>query len=72
MSLLDHVQLKNSLLLTRKENEVAKLTAYGLSSKVVGRVLGISPRTVERHRGKIIAKNKAKNITHAIFLLYCD
>lgn len=43
-------------LLTPRECEVAELIAQGHSNKVVGRRLGISPRTVEVHRARAIEK----------------
>ncbi len=47
--------------LTRREREVARLIAEGASSKEAGRRLGISPRTVEIHRARIMAKLGARN-----------
>lgn len=54
--------------LTQRETQVILLIADGLSSKRVGKKLGISSRTVESHRGSIIAKLGAENITHAVSL----
>ncbi|NBB83130.1 MAG: DNA-binding response regulator [Alphaproteobacteria bacterium] len=47
--------------LTAKEREVLELLARGLSSKEMARELGISHRTVEVHRGRVIAKMGARN-----------
>lgn len=42
--------------LTRREQEVMRLVAKGLSSKEIGAKLFISPKTVENHRTKIMEK----------------
>lgn len=48
-------------LLTRREREVLKEITAGASNKEAGRVLGISPRTVEVHRARIMEKLGARN-----------
>ena len=47
--------------LTARERQVLERIAYGASSKEAGRALGISPRTVEVHRARIMEKLRAKN-----------
>lgn len=47
--------------LTRREKEVLKEITDGSSNKEVGRKLGISPRTVEVHRARIMEKLGARN-----------
>jgi FixJ family two-component response regulator len=47
--------------LTPREREVLSQLAAGASNKVAGRHLGISPRTVEVHRARIMEKAGAKN-----------
>jgi PAS domain S-box-containing protein len=42
--------------LTVREREIVRQLAAGQSSKQIARVLGISPRTVEGHRARIIRK----------------
>jgi len=42
--------------LTPREREVLSLVAEGFTSREVGRRLGISPRTVETHRGNLLRK----------------
>lgn len=42
--------------LTRREREVLTLVAGGLAGKQVARHLGISPKTVERHKTRIYSK----------------
>jgi two-component system, LuxR family, response regulator FixJ len=48
-------------LLTRRELEVLKEITDGASNKEAGRTLGISPRTVEVHRARIMEKLGARN-----------
>ncbi|MBO0756755.1 MAG: response regulator transcription factor [Bradyrhizobiaceae bacterium] len=47
--------------LTPRELEVLSLIASGASNKEAGRQLGISPRTIEVHRARIMEKLGAKN-----------
>jgi len=42
--------------LSDREEEVTKLVAESHTSEEIGRILSISPRTVERHRENILAK----------------
>jgi len=48
-------------LLTSREREVLGLVASGASNKEAGRRLGISPRTIEVHRARIMTKLGARN-----------
>jgi len=48
-------------LLTPREREVLGQIASGASNKEAGRQLGISPRTIEVHRARIMEKLGAKN-----------
>jgi FixJ family two-component response regulator len=48
-------------LLTRREREVLAQVAQGASNKEAGRLLSISPRTVEVHRARIMEKLNARN-----------
>jgi len=52
--------------LTRRERDVLSLIVAGASSKEAGRQLGISPRTVEFHRARIVEKFDAKNTADLI------
>ena len=47
--------------LTTREREVLQLITNGQSNKEAGRVLGISPRTVEVHRARVMEKLCARN-----------
>lgn len=42
--------------LTPREDEVLKLIAEGRSTREIARILGISAKTVEKHRGNILAR----------------
>jgi FixJ family two-component response regulator len=55
------ISLSASDVLTPREYEVLKLITGGASNKETGRQLGISPRTVEVHRARIMEKLGAKN-----------
>jgi FixJ family two-component response regulator len=47
--------------LTARERDVLERIAQGASNKEAGRELGISPRTIEVHRARIMEKLAAKN-----------
>lgn len=47
--------------LTSREREVLLLIAQGQSNKEAGRELGISPRTIEVHRARVMEKLGARN-----------
>lgn len=55
------ISLPDALRLTRREVEVLKQVTGGASNKEAGRTLGISPRTVEVHRSRIMDKLGARN-----------
>lgn len=52
--------------LTAREVEVLELVTTGLSSKEVGTRLGVSFKTVEAHRAKIMKKMEADSVPHLI------
>ncbi|MDZ4867805.1 MAG: response regulator [Alphaproteobacteria bacterium] len=52
--------------LTEREREVLDLLVLGDANKVVAHKLGISPRTVEIHRGRLMEKTQAKNLAELV------
>ena len=52
--------------LTRREREVLSNVAKGLSNRLIGQRLAISPRTVEIHRANMLNKLGAKHTSEAI------
>lgn len=52
--------------LTPREREVAILTCRGLTSKEIGRELGLSYRTVEVHRARLLAKFGARKLPELV------
>ena len=85
MSLISEVvdtQLESSLLdfakqisskklerLTNREYEILNLVAYGAPSKIIAYILGISIRTVEKHRMSITKKTGCHSQSSLAFLL---
>ncbi|XYK82009.1 MAG: response regulator transcription factor [Labrenzia sp.] len=60
------MQFEGVDLLTRRELEVLKEITDGASNKEAGRTLGISPRTVEVHRARIMEKLGARNAAELV------
>jgi FixJ family two-component response regulator len=52
--------------LTRRERDVLEQFTSGASNKEAGRLLGISPRTIEDHRANIMRKLGARNAADLI------
>jgi two-component system response regulator FixJ len=55
------VEVRGFSQLTRREREVLQLITNGQSNKEAGRELGISPRTIEVHRARVMEKLGARN-----------
>jgi two-component system response regulator FixJ len=55
------VEVRGFAQLTPREREVLQLITNGQSNKEAGRHLGISPRTIEVHRARVMEKLGAKN-----------
>lgn len=56
-------------LLTPRERDVLKEIADGASNKEAGRTLGISPRTIEVHRARIMEKLNVRNAAELVRLV---
>lgn len=56
--------------LTARESEVLTQIASGASNKETGRRLGISPRTIEVHRSRIMGKLGARNTADLMRILF--
>jgi FixJ family two-component response regulator len=52
--------------LTEREREVLGHVARGLHAKEIARSLGISPRTVEVHKARLMAKLEARNVAELV------
>ncbi|MBI3701769.1 MAG: response regulator transcription factor [Afipia sp.] len=59
-------------LLTRRECDVLAQVARGASNKEAGRRLGISPRTIEVHRARIMDKLGARNAADLMRIVLSD
>ncbi len=59
-------------LLTAREREVLAQVAGGASNKEAGRTLGISPRTVEVHRARIMNKLGARNAADLVRIVLSE
>ncbi len=54
--------------LTPREREVLEQLVRGRSNKLIGRELGISPRTVEIHRARLMEKMRAESLPQLVRL----
>ena len=52
--------------LTDREREVFKLVAEGMANKVIAADLGISERTVEVHRSRVMKKLEARTLAELV------
>lgn len=57
--------------LTKREAEVLDKVVGGFSSREIGTQLGVSFKTVEAHRAKIMRKMEAESVPHLIRLYLC-
>jgi FixJ family two-component response regulator len=64
------LQFRGRDLLTRRECEVLARIAAGASNKEAGRHLGISSRTVEVHRARIMEKLGARNAADLVRIVF--
>ncbi len=58
--------------LTPREREIAALLIQGLTSKLIGRKLGISPRTVDVYRARLMRKTEAATTPELVTRLLSD
>ena len=56
-----NIEVRGFAQLTQREREVLQLISNGQSNKEAGRELGISPRTIEVHRARVMEKLGARN-----------
>jgi RNA polymerase sigma factor (sigma-70 family) len=61
-----HREAEKLAALTQREREVLDLAARGLHAKEIARALGISPRTVEVHKTRIMAKLGTRNVAELV------
>ncbi|MFO1144243.1 MAG: response regulator [Amaricoccus sp.] len=52
--------------LTPRERQVMEQMVIGLPNKLIAHRLGMSPRTVEIHRGRVMAKTGATSLSHLV------
>lgn len=64
--MLQHGNFSNGPVLTVRESEILEYVAQGLSTKEIALLVGIAPRTVDRHVENVRLKLRAKNRTHMI------
>jgi DNA-binding NarL/FixJ family response regulator len=57
-------------MLTRREREILGLVAEGMAGKQVARQLGISTKTVERHKTRMFSKLGVSNQTAAVSAVF--
>jgi RNA polymerase sigma factor (sigma-70 family) len=63
---LQRADLEKLAMLTEREREVLAQAVKGLHAKEIAAVLGISPRTVEVHRTRIMEKLGVRNIAELV------
>lgn len=66
MTILIQGQGQKPPTLTLRQMEVLTAAAKGLTTKEIAEQLVVSPKTVEKYRGEIIARLEAKNLVEAI------
>jgi len=54
------------MMLTHRESQVLALIAEGSSTKEIGHRLGISPKTADCHRSRLMMKLDLHNVAHLV------
>jgi len=69
-SLGEHARIKAHLeSLTPREREVLDLMTQGKQNKVIAQDLGVSPRTVEIHRARVMEKMNAQSVAELVRMM---
>lgn len=58
--------------LTPREREVLGLLVQGKTNKLMARELVLSPKTIELHRSRIMAKFGTKNLVHLVHMVHAQ
>lgn len=66
------IRFSGADLLTPRERDVLEQIAHGASNKEAGRELGISPRTIEVHRARIMEKLGARNTADLVRIVFTE
>lgn len=69
LTFADLSELRPAISLTLRERQIVQHLSHGLTSKEIGRLLSISPRTVEEHRARLLAKFDARNVAELLVRL---
>jgi two-component system, LuxR family, response regulator FixJ len=69
-SLGEHARIQSHLeSLTPREREVLDLMTQGKQNKVIGQELGVSPRTIEIHRARVMEKMGANSVAELVHMM---
>jgi two-component system response regulator FixJ len=69
-SLGEHTRIREHLdTLTEREREVLDLLVLGKQNKAVAQDLGVSPRTIEIHRARVMEKMQAHSVAELVRML---
>jgi two-component system response regulator FixJ len=67
--MIERVDRQTAPDLSDREQDVLDQIMRAATSKEAGRALGISQRTVEIHRAKIMKKMGARNVVHLVLMV---